>query len=506
MRHVSAWRNYYLDMKDIKLRLALDENRIHYVDINNAKISEKYYCPFCGNEVYPKALKSDYVRRHFCHYNSECNKEGIEHLMTKYYILDKDMIFVNNEFIHIDKTKTLLEYRYKTKFGDYIPDATLFKTDGQRIFLEIKNNNSKDDSYIPKYLELKSDVLEYDIKSNKLYYLFKDNNYCGKNKIIRVEKEFFDYTNNIDCEERLKSLYDFWFSCRRYLIDKDDKLLFKEFMGLNIDDMIFAIHYLKKVGCNNSTLNMLKQNATEIIKSRPDAYKNLRKTVSLYIEVNDITINDFSNMVNLKPYQLRRWINGGLKFIKLDKICETIGISNCATAIFMDHDILIDEYNHIGLGYVCNSCKHHDYIWINWNGDDCGRRYWCSNCERRIIYEHKIINADDIAKFAKPTESRISKIESNKSTLSKLTIEQNNILDAVKYINNAIEFPILSDIHFCIYYGDERLDELRYNGNERTKQLLQNFKLVYMEHLSNINEEIDEITDRLNGYDECRYD
>lgn len=315
------------------MRIALDKNRKCYVKIEDAKDSEKYYCPFCGCEVYPKALDSAYVRKHFCHYNAECKKEGIEHLMTKYYVLDKDTISINGKLIYVDKTKTLLERGYKTNFGYYVPDITLFALNGQRIFLEIKYRNPKTNNYVLKYDELKTDVIEYDINTNEMYYIYKvDTGYCGKivNNKIKKQMQFVEYKNNNSLDsDRMKLLDDFWIECRKYKVYANESSIIDAFTKItNYQDKIYAFYLMRDLKCTERIKEVLEKSSQEIIKNCNEQY--MQDKVKLFLELNKMTQKQFAEKMECKVGRLSRWLNGYYRFGKvyLSRVKEIIEGNN----------------------------------------------------------------------------------------------------------------------------------------------------------------------------------
>lgn len=304
-------------LSDVKLKIALDKNG-NIVDIRNAKRSDEYHCYCCGNRVYPKALESSYVKMHFCHYNSECKKEGIEHLMMKYFILDKDVLFIDGTPIHINKQMTLLEKRYRTKFGYYIPDAVLFTQDGKRVFLEIKNSNAKTDQYILKFNELKSDVIEYDIKTNNIYYIYKSNTgFCGSNKNIKIEKQidFINYQNDNSLSLiRIERLNNFWIECRKYEITKIDNDVIDAFAQItDYKDKEYAFYILRDLNCTKYISDVLEDFSHDIIRNSKLPY--LQDEVKLFLRLNKMTQKEFAERMEcIPPSRLSRWLQGHYRF------------------------------------------------------------------------------------------------------------------------------------------------------------------------------------------------
>ena len=250
-------------MNDIKLTVALSSDRKSFVNINDADKNKIYYCPICGNEVYPKALYSSCIRMHYCHRNAECSKEGIPHLIAKYNMVDVDKLQINNEILYFDKRKTLIEQSYNTKFGNYKPDLTLFTTNGVRIFLEIKDTCPKNSDYIIKYNELSSDVIEYDINNQSFYFIFRDGNYCGKhykNQKTKAQVDFNNYINALNCDEnRERKLYDFWLQCRKYNIARSDKFLIDAVNNLNEDDLLYATKIISDFRCCDNIRDSIRK-------------------------------------------------------------------------------------------------------------------------------------------------------------------------------------------------------------------------------------------------------
>lgn len=157
-------------MKDIKLWFAYDEKE-EVIKIENAIKGKLYHCPCCGAEVYPKALKSKSVTKHFCHANGKsCSKNGGESYI---HIWMKNVLFTVGQSFKIKTKDGLKEYivkdvdiekRYQTKFGEYIPDITITTTDNDRIFVEIYHTNRKNvEQYWQRWFELRSMVIEVSI-------------------------------------------------------------------------------------------------------------------------------------------------------------------------------------------------------------------------------------------------------------------------------------------------------------------------------------------------------
>lgn len=285
-------------MNDVKLIVALSSDRKSFVNINDADKNKIYYCPICGNEVYPKALYSSCIRMHYCHRNAECSKEGIPHLIAKYNMVDVDKLQINNEILYFDKRKTLIEQSYNTKFGNYKPDLTLFTTNGVRIFLEIKDTCPKNSDYIIKYNELSSDVIEYDINNQRFYFIFRDGNYCGKhykNQKTKAQVDFNNYINALNCDEnRERKLYDFWLQCRKYNITRSDEYLINAINNLDEDDLLYATKIISDFRCCDNIRDSIRQivwnkmskkyisSVTEIIDRNPN-YIDRRHCVFLIL-------------------------------------------------------------------------------------------------------------------------------------------------------------------------------------------------------------------------------
>ena len=158
-------------MRDVKLWYAYNE-KDEVVRIENVKEDEKYHCPCCGENIYPKAINSDKVTSHFCHESGKsCSINGGENFIHKFV---KEVTFKKGEIIEVNTeegikkyaiAEVILEKTYNTTLGDYRPDITLITECGERIFVEICNTNKKSfKKYYCKWLDLGSMVIELKVE------------------------------------------------------------------------------------------------------------------------------------------------------------------------------------------------------------------------------------------------------------------------------------------------------------------------------------------------------
>lgn len=251
------------------------------ITIDNAIRGGEYFCPICGSELIPKAIKKDAkVSSHFAHFDSsKCSNESVAHWWIKNKLVEpgeKFKIFESKESSnykeYICKRVEIEKYAKLSSGKRYKPDVTIETQDGSIIYFEIKNTNSKRTiDYIDIWNELKGIVVEVNVKDilngirDVFYLLYKDKK-CFNSasdtyyKTIGCLKDGTEYN-----EELVKKLDWIWADVEKYFLDK-----------LEISDifnLVYSIdHNLKFHVCNILKVPRHKSIIEELLNYRKKTY------------------------------------------------------------------------------------------------------------------------------------------------------------------------------------------------------------------------------------------
>jgi len=233
----------------------LENGNIVTIDEVNKDNKSKYYCPMCGSELIPKAIKENAIMSsHFAHIDkSKCSQEGMIHFWFKNKLLSKGDKFIvktdiNHEYIC---DEVLVEQSYTVDNKVYRPDVTIITECGTTIYFEMNYSNKKKiEDYIDIWMELGSPIVEVDVKalmnwSKDKLPEFKALFYKGKcfnvkkndpyyNTIGKYKEEVYGDSIGIKTKERIKKLDWLWVDINKY--HKGE---------VNIDHMVSLIDYIE---------------------------------------------------------------------------------------------------------------------------------------------------------------------------------------------------------------------------------------------------------------------
>lgn len=242
------------------------------IDEVNKNNKSKYYCPMCGSELIPKAIKEDAIMSsHFAHIDkSKCSQEGMIHFWFKNKLLSKgDKFIVKTDISHeYICNEVLIEQSYTVGDKIYRPDVTIITECGIKVYFEMNYSNKKKiEEYIDIWMELGNPVVEVDVKElmnwdkDKLpefKALFYKGKFFNVKKSSLYYKTIGKYTDEIyegndwneDLKERIKKLNWFWIDVNKYKLGKVNI----EHMTLLIDsiqgeDRKILLDILKKPKC-----------------------------------------------------------------------------------------------------------------------------------------------------------------------------------------------------------------------------------------------------------------
>lgn len=298
---------------NVNLWFAKDENEnivtISDVDENNRH--EKYYCPLCGSDLIPKAIKEDaQVTSHFAHVDrSKCNGESMVHFWFKNKFLvpgDKFIIKADIQKEYVCK-EVLVEQTYQTEFGDYRPDITVITECGKNIYFEMEYSNKKKlEDYIDKWLVLRNIVVEVDLKtlmnsSKEGIYQFNALFYNGRCFNTKKKELYYDtigkYKESVykekcseDIKERLNKLDWFWLDINRYNNGKLDIDYMSQLIdNIQKEEQEIVFNILEKPKCTqlykeyrNNQKKIYKEKIASKIKEIESEYNNLVKITCVF--------------------------------------------------------------------------------------------------------------------------------------------------------------------------------------------------------------------------------
>lgn len=289
--------------------------------INEQNKHDKYYCPICGSEVIPKAIKEDAVMTpHFAHIDrSKCDGESMIHFWIKNKLIkqgDKFNIKLDNEVQEYICKDVLIEQEYKTEFGVYKPDITIITETDETMYFEVMNTNKKKiEEYLDMWIELGNIVVEVDTKD------LMNGNSVKEFKSLFYEGKLYGRTNNrtiIKIKEKINKseseFYKKYFNKALWLFegikDKDiniqeEKECIFEILDLAIDNniidktILLAILKAKCIDIKNEFIehrtniilefcNLYSCKINNIINNRCENHEYLIKKSTYY---NNIVVN-----------------------------------------------------------------------------------------------------------------------------------------------------------------------------------------------------------------------
>ena len=227
------------------------------IDEINENNKSNYYCPMCGSEVIPKAIKEDsIVSSHFAHIDkSKCNGEGMVHYWFKNKLLIKgDKFIIKTDISHeYICEEVLIEQSYTIGDKVYKPDVTIITECGNKIFFEMNYSNKKKiKDYLDIWLELRNIVVEVDVKALMIWNKgtlpeFKALFYDGKcfntkkndlyyNTIGKYKESSYKQQCDIEQKEKIKRLDWFWKDVNKYKKGEIDIEYLVDIIDLNEKD------------------------------------------------------------------------------------------------------------------------------------------------------------------------------------------------------------------------------------------------------------------------------
>jgi predicted RNA-binding Zn-ribbon protein involved in translation (DUF1610 family) len=314
-----------LSYENVKLWFAKDdlENIVTIDEINDENKNNTFYCPVCGSDLKPKAVKSKQVTSHFAHVDaSKCNSESQIHFWFKHKFLEKgDKFTISTNKVNKYTCKDILvEQPYETENGIYKPDVTILTECGNTIYFEMAfTNKKKVKDYLDIWLELKNTVVEVDIKQlimkDDTTHTFKALFYDGKcfntkkndtyyNTIGKYKEEKLNGKVDNELKERIRKLDWFW----------DELLNYKE-KDTSIDEIIEVLEVIEKDDLTIAQEILKKQNCSNIFEE----YINV-KSVKLSNYINQYLSNQKHEMFKATLEDVIKWGKLQTKIIKLKYI------------------------------------------------------------------------------------------------------------------------------------------------------------------------------------------
>jgi hypothetical protein len=299
-----------------------DREQIITIDeINDENKNHTYLCPVCGSNLKPKATRSKQVTSHFAHVDaSKCNSESQIHFWFKHKFLEKGDKFA----VATDKVKEyickdiLVEKIHETEHGAYKPDVTILTECGNTIYFEMAfTNKKKVKDYLDMWLELKTIVVEIDIKQLMLKNevpAFKSLFYDGKcfnvkkndtyyNTIGKYKEERLKGNVSKEIKERIRKLDWFWEDIIRFnkdeltvvyminlinSIEHEDKEVILNLLKKSICSKLYSeykeflrkkeIHFFNKPIVGNDNL------IRKAVKKLNASYKKIDKGYDIYLK------------------------------------------------------------------------------------------------------------------------------------------------------------------------------------------------------------------------------
>lgn len=278
---------------------SLDESA-NYIHIADVKENVNYYCPCCKGLIKPRAHKKNnnyQVQSHYYHETAGCNDETYIHYICKNWLFEKGCKFIVNNFEYEVNTIEV-EKILQTSFGDYRPDIIVFTTIGKVFYFEIKVTNKKNGNYIPKWDELRNDVVEVDIRyfinqkyknDIPVFNLIYSNGECFIKTYTRTDYDNTIAKRKLEWKRQDKLNYKiqwerldwFWIKLQEYISGEIiAKEILKSFNELDYSDKLWCYYTIKKKSCVNLK-ESLKNNINQHFLDMLNSFKNDKITISL---------------------------------------------------------------------------------------------------------------------------------------------------------------------------------------------------------------------------------
>lgn len=261
-------------------------NLIH---VKKANKDNNYFCPCCGGSVKPRALDSTKEQSHYYHVTGKCTKESQLHFFCKNWLFEKgSKFYIDNNLFEVSSID--IEKTWKTQFGDYKPDISVYTTSGEIIYFEMFFSNRKTgDDYFCKWNALGNDVVEVNIKEYMFKtdekviptfkYLYHDGVCYSKtyekrdlyaNTIARIKREFIRQ-KAFNYKARIEQLDWFWKSIQSN--DTRESIL-EILSAMTYEDLLSCYEIIKRKQCvlylKNDVINMINQKVLDEVRKTLD--------------------------------------------------------------------------------------------------------------------------------------------------------------------------------------------------------------------------------------------
>ena len=267
-------------------------NLIH---VKKANKDTDYYCPCCGGIVKPRALDSTKEQSHYYHITGKCTKESQLHFFCKNWLFEKgSKFYIEDELFEIKDIE--IEKKWNTKFGDYIPDITVYTTSRKIIYFEMFFSNRKTrDDYFCRWDELKNDVVEVNIKEYMFKidadtvpvfsYLYHDGK-CYSNTYIKRDlyattigkiKRELTRQKLLDYKVRIEQLDWFW---QKIIQNHSKEDIIKSVYEMTYEDMVSCYEIIKRKQC----ISYLKKDILDTINQK--VVENIRNSLDIPFNKN----------------------------------------------------------------------------------------------------------------------------------------------------------------------------------------------------------------------------
>lgn len=298
-------------------------NLIH---VKKADRDADYFCPCCSGTVKPRALDSSKEQSHYYHVTGKCTKESQLHFFCKNWLFEKgSKFYIDDNLFEVDSIE--VEKTWRTRFGNYKPDITVYTTSGKTIYFEMFFSNRKTaDDYFCKWSDLGNDVVEVNIKE----YMFKTdenviptftylyhNEICYSKKyekrdlyantIARIKREL-TRQKVLNYKARIEQLDWFWQKIRN---NETKESILEIVAEMDYEDMISCFEIIKRKQCvsylKNDVLSLINQKVISDVRKSLDfpydenVYFDLRHIrgrtyeagIRLNLKTEHIAYNDF---------------------------------------------------------------------------------------------------------------------------------------------------------------------------------------------------------------------
>lgn len=256
-----------------------DDEFANLIHVKKANQNSAYYCPCCGGIVKPRAIESTKEQSHYYHLSGKCTKESQLHFFCKNWLFEPgSKFYVNGKLFEVKALD--IERKWITKFGDYIPDVTVYTTSGEVIYFEMFFSNRKtEDNYFCKWSELGHSVVEINIKEYlfktdqniipTFSYLFHDGQCYSKPYIKRdlyattIGKIKRELTRQeaLDYKSRIEKLDWFW---QKIINNASKNEIIACICSMTYEDMISCYAIIKKKQC----MSCIKNDVIKAINSK----------------------------------------------------------------------------------------------------------------------------------------------------------------------------------------------------------------------------------------------